>query len=156
MKDLSIHIATVNGTGSLSANQILTRILFRSGYPLSSYNFFPSNISGLPCTYSLRLNSEGFTAYEPLGDILINLNPKTLSKNIKELKPKGILVTDEKNKTDISFEGQWLRLPLTKSLPESVPVRLKPLLKNMIYVGLLVEWLQADKEIAKKNSGGFL
>ena len=121
MKDLSIHIATLNGTGSLSANQILTRILFRSGYLLSSYNFFPSNIAGLPCTYSLRLSSEGFTAYEPFGDILINLNPKTLSKNIKELKPKGFFVTDEHNKTDISFEGQWLSLPLTKSLPESVP-----------------------------------
>ncbi len=33
MKNLSLQIDTINGTGSLSANQILTRMLFRSGYP---------------------------------------------------------------------------------------------------------------------------
>ena len=78
MQDLCIHIATLNGTGSYSSNQILTRMIFRSGHPVGSYNFFPSNIAGLPCLYTLRIHSQGYTGYKPLGDLLIHLNPKTL------------------------------------------------------------------------------
>ena len=157
MKNLSLHIDTVNGTGSLSANQILTRMLFRSGLAVGSYNFFPSNISGLACTYSLRLNSKGHVAYEPMGDILISLNPISLSQNIKNLKKDGLLVTDQKNKTTIAFKGLHYDLPLTKIVSEfkDIPIKIKPLLKNILYVGLLAGWLEIDNEISTKTLSDF-
>ena len=95
MKDFCIHISTVNGTGSYSANQMLTRMIFKSGLKVGSYNFFPSNIAGLPCTYSLRIHSEDHTAYKSLADLMVHLNPKTLLEDLKELTPSGCLVIDE-------------------------------------------------------------
>ncbi len=157
MKNLSLHIDTINGTGSLSANQILTRMLFRSRWPVGSYNFFPSNIAGLACTYNIRLNSEGYMTYEPKADILINLNPKILSQNIKNLKEDGLLVTDQKNKTIISFKGHHYNLPFTKIISElkNIPIKIKPLLRNIVYVGLLAEWLKIDEEISIKTLSDF-
>ncbi len=157
MKNLSLQIDTINGTGSLSANQILTRMLFRSGYPVGSYNFFPSNIAGLPCSYKIRLNSKGYTAYDPKTDILISLNPKTLPKNFKHLREEGLLVTDQKNKFNISFKGPHYDLPFTKVISESkdVPIKIKPLLRNTVYVGLLAEWLKIEEEISTKTLSDF-
>ena len=100
MENLVINISTVNGTGSLSANQLLTKILFRSGWPVGSYNFFPSNIAGLPCLYSIRINSKGHTGFSDQGDILISFNTKTLFDNLNDLQPKGLLISDEKENID--------------------------------------------------------
>ena len=160
MTDLSIHISTINGTGSLSANEILTRILFREGFPVGSYNFFPSNIAGLPCTYTLRVNSSGYVSYNPEGDLLISLNPKTVSKDLQNLNPSGVLVTDKKNaKTlqELSFNGTHLSLPLTEtvnSLPD-IPLKIKKLLRNMLYVGLICEWLNVSKDNISQTLGDF-
>ena len=160
MTDLSIHISTINGTGSLSANEILTRILFREGFPVGSYNFFPSNIAGLPCTYTLRVNSSGYTSYNPEGDLLINLNPKTVFKDLQNLKPSGILVTDKKNAKafqELTFNGIHLSLPLTEtinSLP-NIPLKIKKLLRNMLYVGLICEWLNVSRDNVSQTIGDF-
>lgn len=160
MIDLTIHISTVNGTGSLSANEILTRIFFREGFPVGNYNFFPSNIAGLPCTYTLRINSAGYISYNPEGDILINLNPKTLNKDLQNLKPSGVLVTDKKNEKytrGLSFKGTHLSLPLTEavnSLP-NLPLRFKKLFKNMIYVGLVCEWFNIPEDSISKTVSDF-
>ena len=98
MSNLILNIATVNGTGSLSANQLLTRMLFRSGWAVGSYNFFPSNIAGLACLYNLRLNSQGYTGFMPSADVLVSLNPKSFFDDINDLKCKGLLITDENDR----------------------------------------------------------
>ena len=160
MIDLTIHISTVNGTGSLSANEILTRIFFREGFSVGNYNFFPSNIAGLPCTYTLRINSSSYISYNPEGDILINLNPKTLIKDLQNLKLSGVLVTDKKNEKflqGMSFKGTHLSLPLTEvinSLP-NLPIRFKKLFKNMIYVGLICEWFNISSESVSQTVSDF-
>lgn len=148
MENLCIHIHTLNGTGSLSANQILTRMIFRSGWPVGSYNFFPSNIAGLPCTYTLRLNAQGFTSYEVDGDIVISLNPKNLDQQLKHLKPQGFLVTDQKVQDLNSPVQNHYSLPFSQFLPQDTPVKFKPLLKNILYVGLLSAWLDIKKDLA--------
>ena len=160
-KSLCLNIATVNGTGSLSANQLLSRMLFRSGWPLGCYNFFPSNIAGLPCLYNIRLNSEGWRAFDPVCDILVSLNPKTLSKDLKDLKPGGVLATDEKDKAEKALAGERLPesrpflhipFPFTRSLLalKGLSLKTRPLLRNILYVGLLAEWLQIDGETSQK------
>lgn len=152
MKTISIHIDTVNGTGSLSANQMLTRMIFRSGLDVGSYNFFPSNIAGLPCSYNLHIGSTGFVnsmAYNPEADIIVSLSPKTLVKNIFNLKKEGLLVTDDKNKTPIECKSSHYDLPISQSISliPSVPVKMKTFLKNILYVALIAQWLKLDKQI---------
>ncbi|MGI9549248.1 MAG: 2-oxoacid:acceptor oxidoreductase subunit alpha, partial [Bdellovibrionales bacterium] len=157
MKNLSLQIDTINGTGSLSANQILTKILFRVGWPVGSYNFFPSNIAGLACSYNLRLNSEAHTAYEPRVDLLISLDPQSLVKSLKNLKPNGMLITDEKHtdekhKEKISFQGCHYKLPMSQSLLEfkEASPKIKILLKNILYIGLITKWLDIKEDLCQK------
>lgn len=160
MQDFNIHISTLNGTGSYFANQVLTRMIFRSGYFVGSYNFFPSNIAGLPCIYTIRVNSKGHTAYKPLGDLLIQLNSKTLLKDVKYLQPSGTLVIDEKDISILeanAFKGHVISLPFSKSVTQfkNVTSKTKKLLRNMIYVGLISEWLCLDKKIIEKTLKSF-
>jgi 2-oxoglutarate ferredoxin oxidoreductase subunit alpha len=55
INDFSITIATVNGSGSQTANVTLLRALFKMGIPISGKNLFPSNIQGLPRMVTLRV-----------------------------------------------------------------------------------------------------
>ena len=48
VNDFSIQVATVNGSGSQSANSVLLKSIFGMGIPVSGKNLFPSNIAGLP------------------------------------------------------------------------------------------------------------
>ena len=66
VNDMVIRFANVNGTGSASANDLFTKAVFRMGIPLSSKNFFPSNIQGLPTWYEVRIN-EKWTHRQPYG-----------------------------------------------------------------------------------------
>ena len=154
MEDLNIHIATVNGTGSLSANQLLSKIIFRSGWSVGAYNFFPSNIAGLPCLYSLRLNSKGYTSFSEKADILVQLNSKNKMRELSNLKPTGILISDDKDKVDqllnkefsvskqnsFSFSSLHWSFPISESLKqiENISVKKRALMRNMIYVGFFL------------------
>ena len=62
VNDFSIQIATVNGSGSQSANSVLLRSIFRMGIPVSGKNLFPSNIAGLPTWYTIRVSKHGWVA----------------------------------------------------------------------------------------------
>ena len=53
VNDMSIQVATVNGSGSQSSNTVLLRSIFQMGVPVSGKNLFPSNIAGLP-TWCIR------------------------------------------------------------------------------------------------------
>ncbi|MGC1297483.1 MAG: 2-oxoacid:acceptor oxidoreductase subunit alpha, partial [Alloacidobacterium sp.] len=52
INDFSIQVATVNGSGSQSANSVLLKSIFGMGIPVSGKNLFPSNIAGLPTWYT--------------------------------------------------------------------------------------------------------
>jgi len=59
VNDFSIQIATVNGSGSQTANAVLMRSIFQRGVPVSGKNLFPSNIQGLPTWFSIRASRHG-------------------------------------------------------------------------------------------------
>jgi 2-oxoglutarate ferredoxin oxidoreductase subunit alpha len=71
VNDFSIQIATVNGSGSQSANSVLLKSIFRMGIPVSGKNLFPSNIAGLPTWYTIRASKAGYVARKKEIDILI-------------------------------------------------------------------------------------
>ena len=77
VNDFSIQVATVNGSGSQSANSVLLRSIFRMGIPVSGKNLFPSNIAGLPTWYTIRVSKDGWVARKTEIDVLIAMNPET-------------------------------------------------------------------------------
>ncbi len=62
INDFSINVATVNGSGSQSANSVLLKSIFGMGVPVSGKNLFPSNIAGLPTWYTIRASKDGYVA----------------------------------------------------------------------------------------------
>ena len=60
VNDFSIQVATVNGSGSQTANLVLLRSIFQMGVPVSGKNLFPSNIAGLPTWFTIRANKHGY------------------------------------------------------------------------------------------------
>src|SRR4026208_1417570 len=77
VNDFSIQIATVNGSGSQTANLVLLRSLFQMGIPVSGKNLFPSNIAGLPTWYTIRANHRGYVSRKKEIDFLVAMNPET-------------------------------------------------------------------------------
>src|SRR5947209_16241662 len=82
VNDFSIQIATVNGSGSQSANSVLLRSIFRMGVPVSGKNLFPSNIAGLPTWYTIRASNRGWVARKAEIDLLIAMNPETAKEDV--------------------------------------------------------------------------
>ncbi len=77
VNDFSIQVATVNGSGSQSSNNILMRSIFQMGIPVSGKNLFPSNIAGLPTWFTIRVNKDGYVGRKKEIDILVAMNPQT-------------------------------------------------------------------------------
>src|SRR3989440_5524506 len=95
VNDLSIQVATVNGSGSQSANSVLLRTIFQMGVPVSGKNLFPSNIAGLPTWYTIRANKSGYIARKKEIDLLVELNPETAHKELKSLPPGAAVFSDK-------------------------------------------------------------
>src|ERR1700745_2599010 len=94
VNDFTIKIATVNGTGSASANALLMKSIFPSGIPVVGKNYFPSNIQGLPTWYEIRVTKDGYVARSGRVDIMVAMNAETYARDVKEVEPGGYLIYD--------------------------------------------------------------
>jgi 2-oxoglutarate ferredoxin oxidoreductase subunit alpha len=152
--DFALKIATVNGTGSASANGLLMQSIFRMGIPVSGKNIFPSNIQGLPTWYEIRVNSRGHTARTGRFDLLVAMNANTYKKDIDELQPGGYLVFDSSWPLDAGLKRadvHFLGIPLAQMCnAEFEGARERLLLKNIAYVGVLVALLEVDLQIIEQ------
>src|SRR3989304_2574246 len=95
INDLSICIATENGSGSASANNILFKAIFKMGIPCSSKNMFPSNIQGLPTWYQIRASAEGYLGRKDVMDVMVMVNDVTAAQDIHRVKDGGIILYDD-------------------------------------------------------------
>src|SRR5215468_1212684 len=100
INDFSIQVATVNGSGSQSANSVLLKSIFGMGISVSGKNLFPSNIAGLPTWYTIRANKYGYVARKKEIDILVAMNPETAREDVLTLQPGAAVVYDEPLKLD--------------------------------------------------------
>ena len=152
INDFVVQVATVNGSGSLSANQILVKSLFRMGVPVGGKNLFPSNIAGLPTWFTVRVNHQGFTGRRLLCDTFVAMNPATYAEDLSKIKPGGFCFTNSEIKTIIERKDiQQIVVPfkdLTATLSDSVKMR--KLLANVVYVGILTELLEVPIEVIGK------
>ncbi|HLJ38248.1 MAG TPA: 2-oxoacid:acceptor oxidoreductase subunit alpha [Steroidobacteraceae bacterium] len=148
INDFTIKIATVNGTGSASANTLLMKSIFRSGIPVMGKNYFPSNIQGLPTWYEIRVTREGYVARSGQVDLMVAMNAETYARDVREVAPGGYLLFDSTwprpallKRDDITVLG----VPLAKLCNESFNgVRTRILMKNICYAGVLAALLDLD------------
>ncbi len=151
INDFVLKIATVNGTGSASANSLVMKALFRMGIPVTGKNLFPSNIQGLPTWYEIRANKDGYMSRSGRVDIMVAMNAQTYSRDLKEVSPGGFLVYDStwpRSHTLARDDITILGVPLSKLCNEHFSVaRIRILMKNIAYVGVLAALLDIDLEI---------
>lgn len=146
VNDFSIQIATVNGSGSQSANSVLLRSIFRMGIPVSSKNLFPSNIAGLPTWYTIRASKDGYVARKKEIDILIAMNPETWKEDMLSL-PIGAAAIYEESADLQQFRDDvaCYPVPFDKLTAAVCPeAKLRKLVRNMIYVGVAAQILKMN------------
>jgi 2-oxoglutarate ferredoxin oxidoreductase subunit alpha len=151
VNDFAFKMATVNGTGSASANSLLMQAIFRMGIPVTGKNLFPSNIQGLPTFYEIRASKDGYTARPPEIDLVVALNPSTYAKDVASVRPGGYLLYDSSwpLEPDLVREGITIMgIPFGKMCVENFETdRDRTLLRNIVYAGALAAFLEIDMEI---------
>jgi 2-oxoglutarate/2-oxoacid ferredoxin oxidoreductase subunit alpha len=155
VNDFSIQIATVNGSGSQTANMVLLRSILLMGVPVSGKNMFPSNIAGLPTWYTIRASKRHYIARKKEVDFLVAMNPETAKEDVLTLEPGAAVVYDEPLKlnglrTDLVFYP----VPFDKLVGPVCPdAKLRRLVRNMIYDGILAKLLGIDPALMDKALG---
>src|SRR5262245_57077613 len=144
--DFSIQVATVNRSGSQTANLVLLRSIFQMGVPVSGKNLFPSNIAGLPTWYTIRANHRGYIGRKKEIDFLVAMNPETAKDDVMSLEPGRAVVYDEPLKLNaLRSDLIFYPVPFDKIVAAVCPeAKLRRLVKNMIYDGILAELLSID------------
>ena len=157
VNDMSIQVATVNGSGSQSSNTVLLRSIFQMGIPVSGKNLFPSNIAGLPTWYTIRANKDGYIARKKEIDFLVAMNPETAHEDVESLAPGAVVVYDEPlNLSALRNDLIFYSVPYDKLVAPVCPeAKLRKLVRNMIYVGVVakllnIEMAEVEKAIRKQ------
>ncbi|RMG97201.1 MAG: 2-oxoacid:acceptor oxidoreductase subunit alpha [Chloroflexi bacterium] len=143
INDFSIVVATVNGTGSQTANLTILRALFKMGIPVNGKNIFPSNIQGLPTWYQIRVSRDGYEARRQTSEFLVAFNQTTVHEDIQNLPSGGVCL----------HNGDWRTIPQRDDITYyAIPVnqfvretgmkgKLRDYIANMVYVGALAQLL---------------
>ena len=151
INDFAFKMATVNGTGSASANSLLMQAIFRMGIPVTGKNLFPSNIQGLPTWYEIRVNADGWTARPEQVDLVVTLNPATYAKDVANVRPGGYLLYDSSwpLEADLIREGiTIIGIPFGKMCVEAFERdRDRTLLRNIVYAGALAAFVEIDMDV---------
>lgn len=153
INDFSIQIATVNGSGSQSANNVLLRSIFRMGVPVSGKNLFPSNIAGLPTWYTIRVSKYGWVARKTDIDVLIAMNPETAEQDVRSLSTGAAVIYDESLKlNELRADLTFYPVPFDKlAAATGADAKLRKLVKNMVYVGVAAQLLSIDMDWVDKT-----
>ncbi len=152
VNDFSIHVATANGSGSQTANNVLMRSIFQMGVPVSGKNLFPSNIAGLPTWFTIRASRKGYIGRKKEIDLLVAMNPETAREDVLGLDAGAMVVYDEPLalsglRDDLEFHAVPFDKLVTPVCPE---VKLRKLVRNMIYDGVVAHLLDIDLEEVRK------
>jgi 2-oxoglutarate ferredoxin oxidoreductase subunit alpha len=152
VNDFSIQVATVNGSGSQTANMVLLRSMLLMGVPVSGKNMFPSNIAGLPTWYTIRASKRGYVARKKEVDFLVAMNPETAKEDVLTLDPGAAVVYDEPLKLNsLRNDVVFYPAPFDKLVAKVCPdAKLRRLVRNMIYDGILARLLGIDLALMEK------
>ena len=154
VNDFVIRIATVNGTGSASANSLLMKAIFRMGIPVVGKNYFPSNIQGLPTWYEIRVTKDAYLSRSGHIDIMVAMNAQTYSDDLVSVQSGGVFIYDSTRRreelharTDVTV----LPIPLSELANNAFTgARTRILMRNVTYVGALAALLEIDLDTLKQ------
>lgn len=137
VNDFAIMVATKNGSGSQTSNQVLIRTLFKMGIPVSGKNLFPSNIKGLPTWYTIRASKEGFIARRASTEVAIAFNQDTAAEDILNLPPGGVCILPAEWKWGESRQDiTYYQIPVKELVAKAeIPSDFRDRIGNMAYVG---------------------
>ena len=146
VNDFAIQVATVNGSGSQTANLVLLRSIFQMGVPVSGKNMFPSNIAGLPTWYTIRASAKGYISRKKEVDFLVAMNVETAKEDVLTLPPGAAALYDEPLKlNELRNDVVFYPVPFDKLInPITTDAKLRRLVRNMIYDGVLSKLLSID------------
>jgi 2-oxoglutarate ferredoxin oxidoreductase subunit alpha len=151
INDVVVKIATVNGTGSASANGLLMKAIFRMGIPVVGKNYFPSNIQGLPTWYEVRVTGAGYQSRSDRVDLMVAMNAQTYARDLAEVSPGGYLLYDSTwpRHKELQRDGVTvLGVPLSRLCNENFEgARARILMKNIAYVGVVAALLDIDLKV---------
>ena len=152
INDFSIQVATVNGSGSQTANNVLMRSIFQMGVPVSGKNLFPSNIQGLPTWFTIRASKHGYIGRKRRTDFLVAMNADTAREDVMNLESGAAVVYDEPLKLgDLRSDLHFYPVPFDKLVAPVCPdAKLRKLVRNMIYDGVAGHFLGIDLEEIRK------
>ena len=152
INDMSIQVATVNGSGSQTANSVILRSIFQMGIPVSGKNLFPSNIAGLPTWYTIRACHEGYIARKKEIDFLVAMNPETAREDVLALGAGASVVYDEPLALNaLRKDLDFYPVPFDKLVGPVCPdAKLRKLVRNMIYVGIVARQLEIEMAEVEK------
>jgi len=153
VNDFSINIATVNGSGSQSANSVLMKSIFGMGVPVSGKNLFPSNIAGEPTWFLIRASKDGYLARKRDSEILVALNPDSLQRDLRMVPAGGVVIYEENLNLDHARgDVVFYPVPFEKITASICPeIKLRKLLKNMVYVGVVAQLLAIDLGVVESG-----
>ncbi len=152
VNDFSIQVATVNGSGSQTANTVLMRAIFQMGIPVSGKNMFPSNIAGLPTWFTIRASKQGYIGRRKEIDFLVAMNPETAREDVMKLDSGAAVVYDEPLKLNqLRSDLHFYPVPFDKLVGPVCPeAKLRKLVRNMIYDGIVAYLLDIEMEEVRK------
>jgi 2-oxoglutarate ferredoxin oxidoreductase subunit alpha len=153
INDFSINVATVNGSGSQSANSVLLKSIFGMGVPVSGKNLFPSNIAGLPTWYTIRASKDGYVARRRDSEVLVALNPETARPDTLALPSGGVAIYEETlNLKQYRDDVFFYPVPIDKITAAICPeAKLRKLVRNMVYVGAVANLLTIDLGVVESG-----
>jgi len=153
VNDFSINIATVNGSGSQSANSVLMKSIFGMGVPVGGKNLFPSNIAGQPTWFLIRASKDGYAARKRDSEILVALNPDSVEDDLRTVPAGGVVIYEENLNLDCARSDVFFyAVPFDKITASICPeVKLRKLLKNMVYVGAVAQLLAIDLDVVESG-----
>ena len=141
VNDFAFMVATKNGSGSQTSNNVLVRALFKMGIPVNGKNLFPSNIKGLPTWYTIRVSKDGYVARRDTTEIVIAMNELTAAEDIANLPAGGVCILPEEwhwghSRDDITY----YEIPVKDTIKEfDIPSERREQVGNMVYVGVVAE-----------------
>lgn len=152
VNDFSIQVATVNGSGSQTANTVLMRSIFQMGVPVSGKNLFPSNIAGLPTWFTIRASHQGYIGRKKEIDFFIAMNAETAQEDVRKLAAGSAVIYDAPLKlNELRDDLHFYPVPFDQLVGPVCPeAKLRKLVKNMLYDGVAAHLLGIDLEEMQK------
>jgi 2-oxoglutarate/2-oxoacid ferredoxin oxidoreductase subunit alpha len=152
VNDFAFMVATKNGSGSQTSNEVLIRSLFRMGIPVSGKNLFPSNIKGLPTWYTIRASKDGYIARRATTEVTVVFNQDTAAEDIQNVQPGGVVIIPKdwkwgQSRTDIVYYEVPVKEIVAKA---DIPADFRDRIANMVYVGAAAQLFNIPMDIIQK------